>query len=68
MGAEAFLQSPASTHVGDSRGGGGNCGDHEESPRAEARGAEWVLDAVEMQRLAAGARNGLQLVEELHLE
>jgi hypothetical protein len=68
MGAEAFLQSPASTHVGDSRGGGGNCGDHEESPRTEARGAEGVLDAVEMQRLAAGARNGLQLVEELHLE
>jgi hypothetical protein len=68
MGAEAFLRSPASTHVGDSRGGGGNCGDHEESPRTEARGAEGVLDAVEMQRLAAGARNGLQLVEELHLE
>jgi hypothetical protein len=69
VGAEAFSQSPAPTHVGDARGGGGgNWGDHEEGLRAEARGGEGVLDAVEMQRLAAGARNGLQLVEELHLE
>ena len=68
MGAQAFSHSPAPTHAGDARGGGGNCGHHEETPRAEAREAKGVLDAEEMQRLAAGARNGLQLVEELHLE
>lgn len=67
IGAAAFSHSPAPAHVEDARGGG-NCSGHEERLRAETRGTEGVLDAVEMQRLAAGSRNGLQLVEELHLE
>ncbi len=42
---------------------------HQLSPRSEAEGGDRMLEAEEMQRLAAGARNaGLQLVDELHLE